>query len=64
MDDPPSGTRIETRQVYSGRLLKIDVDTVRTPVGQIIEKRLETLIQTVLAIEYEGGNRRTSAIAV
>ena len=37
MDDPPSVTRIDTRRVYSGRLLKIDVETVRNPAGQIIE---------------------------
>ncbi len=37
MDDPPSVTRIDTRQVYSGRLLKIDVETIRNPAGQIIE---------------------------
>ena len=37
MDDPPSVTRIDTRQVYAGHLLKVDVDPVRNHAGQIIE---------------------------
>ncbi len=37
MDDPPTGTRISTREVYAGRLLKIDIETIRNPAGQTVE---------------------------
>ena len=37
MDDPPTGTLISTRQAYAGRLLKIDVETIRNPAGQTVE---------------------------
>ncbi|MCH8938138.1 MAG: NUDIX hydrolase [Gemmatimonadetes bacterium] len=37
MADLPEGTRIATREVYSGRLLKVDVETVRNPAGQTLE---------------------------
>ncbi|MCH8254980.1 MAG: NUDIX hydrolase, partial [Gemmatimonadetes bacterium] len=37
MADPPEGTLIATREAYSGRLLRVDVETVRNPAGQTVE---------------------------
>ncbi len=37
MDDPPTGTLISTREAYAGRLLKIDIETIRNPAGQTVE---------------------------
>ena len=37
MADPPEGKRIATREAYSGRLLRVAIDTIRNPAGQTVE---------------------------
>jgi ADP-ribose pyrophosphatase len=37
MADTPQGTRVATREAYSGRLLQVHVETVRNPAGRTIE---------------------------
>lgn len=37
MTDEPQAVRLATRRAYTGRLLRVDVDTVKNPAGKTVE---------------------------